>query len=109
MTPGSPARLASTDRRRLGKLEVSSIGLGCMQMAGNVYGSQVDRNDMIALGRGAVDLGINFFDTAEAYGPFKSEEILGEAFQGMRDKVVIATKFGFDIDAQTGQRRPGTN
>jgi len=103
------SRLTSSDRRKLGKLEVSSIGLGCMQMAGPVYGTQVDRKDMIALARGALDLGVTFFDTAEAYGPFTSEEILGEAFQGVRDKVVIATKFGFDIDPQTGQRRGGTN
>jgi aryl-alcohol dehydrogenase-like predicted oxidoreductase len=99
----------STDRRKLGKLEVSSLGLGCMQMAGPVYGAQVDRKEMVALARGAVDLGVTFFDTAEAYGPFTSEEILGEAFQGMRDKVVLATKFGFDIDPQTGARKPGTN
>jgi aryl-alcohol dehydrogenase-like predicted oxidoreductase len=110
MTAGSFASTTSVlDRRRLGKLEVSSIGLGCMQMAGPVYGAQVDRKDMIALARGALDLGVTFFDTAEAYGPFTSEEILGEAFQGIRDKVVIATKFGFDIDPQTGQRRAGTN
>jgi aryl-alcohol dehydrogenase-like predicted oxidoreductase len=101
--------LTSSDRRKLGKLEVSSIGLGCMQMGGSVYGEKVERKDMIALARAAVDLGVTFFDTAEAYGPFTSEEILGEAFQGIRNKVVIATKFGFDIDPVTGQRGPGTN
>jgi aryl-alcohol dehydrogenase-like predicted oxidoreductase len=107
----APAKLTATDRRKLGTLEVSSIGLGCMQMAGNVnvYGEPVNRKDMVALARAAVDLGVTFFDTAEAYGPFTSEEILGEAFQGMRDKVVIATKFGFDIDPVTGRRGPGTN
>jgi aryl-alcohol dehydrogenase-like predicted oxidoreductase len=97
------------DRRKLGKLDVSCIGLGCMQMAGPIYGVQVERKDMIALARSAVDLGVTFFDTAEAYGPFTSEDILGEALQGVRDQVVIATKFGFDIDPQTGQRRPGLN
>lgn len=107
---GTPAAgLASTDRRMLGKLKVSSIGLGCMQMAGPIYGVQVERKDMIALARGAVDLGVTFFDTAEAYGPFTSEEILGEAFQGVRDQVVIGTKFGWNIDPKTGQRLPGLN
>jgi len=100
---------ARLDRRKLGRLEVSCIGLGCMQMAGPIYGVQVERKDMIALARSAVDLGVTFFDTAEAYGPFTSEDILGEALQGVRDKVVIATKFGFDIDPETGQRRGGTN
>ena len=102
----TPAGIA---RRKLGKLEVSSIGLGCMQMAGPIYGAQVERKEMVALARGAVDLGVTFLDTAEAYGPFTSEEILGEALQGIRDKVVIATKFGFDIDLQTGQRTGATN
>ena len=107
---GTPAtRLASTDRRKLGKLEVSSIGLGCMQMAGPIYGVPVERKDMIALARGALDLGVTFFDTAEAYGPFTSEEILGEAFQGVRDQVVIGTKFGWNIDPTTGKRLPGLN
>jgi aryl-alcohol dehydrogenase-like predicted oxidoreductase len=105
----TPARLARADRRKLGKLEVSSIGLGCMQMAGPIYGVQVERKDMVALARGAVDLGVTFFDTAEAYGPFTSEEILGEAFQGIRNKVVIGTKFGWNIDPDTGQRLPGLN
>ena len=104
-----PTRLSPTDRRKLGKLEVSSIGLGCMQMAGPIYGVQVERKDMVALARSAVDLGVTFFDTAEAYGPFTSEEILGEAFQGMRDKVVIATKFGWNIDQETGKRLEGLN
>ena len=108
--PGTPpTRLSPTDRRKLGKLEVSSIGLGCMQMAGPIYGVQVERKDMVALARSAVDLGVTFFDTAEAYGPFTSEEILGEAFQGVRDKVVIATKFGWNIDQETGKRLEGLN
>ncbi len=102
-------RLTRKDRRKLGRLTVSSIGLGCMQMAGPIYGVQVERKDMIALARGAVDLGVNFFDTAEAYGPFISEDILGEALQPVRKDVVIATKFGFNIDPATGQRQPGLN
>jgi aryl-alcohol dehydrogenase-like predicted oxidoreductase len=111
---GTPATrltstLTSTDRRKLGKLEVSSIGLGCMQMAGPIYGVPVERKDMIALARGAVDLGVTFFDTAEAYGPFTSEDILGEALQDVRDQVVIGTKFGWNIDPDTGQRLPGLN
>lgn len=103
------ARLAPSDRRKLGRLEVSSIGLGCMQMGSPVYGVQVERKDMIALARGAVDLGVTFFDTAEAYGPFTSEDILGEALQGVRNQVVIGTKFGWNIDQETGQRLPGLN
>lgn len=103
------APLAKTDRRKLRTLEVSTIGLGCMQMAGPIYGVQVERKDMIALARNAVDLGVDFFDTAEAYGPFISEDILGEAFQGIRNKVVIATKFGWNIDQETGKRLDGLN
>lgn len=102
-------RLKTNDRRKLGKLEVSSIGLGCMQMGGPVYGEPAERAAMIALARRAVDLGVTFFDTAEAYGPFTSEDILGEALQGVRDKVVLATKFGWSIDQATGQRLPGLN
>jgi aryl-alcohol dehydrogenase-like predicted oxidoreductase len=102
-------RLPPTERRNLGTLQVSSVGLGCMQMAGPIYGVQVERKDMVALARGALDLGVTFFDTAEAYGPFTSEEILGEAFQGVRDQVVIGTKFGWNIDPQTGKRQPGLN
>jgi aryl-alcohol dehydrogenase-like predicted oxidoreductase len=101
--------LSSSDRRKLGNLEVSSIGLGCMQMAGPVYGVQVARPDMIALARGALDLGVTFFDTAEAYGPFTSEDILGEALQSVRNQVIIGTKFGWNIDPDTGQRQPGLN
>jgi aryl-alcohol dehydrogenase-like predicted oxidoreductase len=109
LAAATPARLTAADRRKLGKLEVSSIGLGCMQMGSPVYGEQVERKDMIALARGAVDLGVTFFDTAEAYGPFTSEDILGEALQGVRNKVVIGTKFGWNIDPDTGQRLPGLN
>jgi aryl-alcohol dehydrogenase-like predicted oxidoreductase len=85
-------------KRTLGSsgLEVSAIGLGCMGMS-FAYGSPGDRGEMISLLRGAVDRGVTFFDTAEVYGPFTNEELVGEALRPVRDKVVIATKFGFDI------------
>ena len=94
--------------RKLAGLEVSALGLGCMGMTG-VYGAPVDRAEMIALIRAAHDRGVTFFDTAEAYGPFTNEALLGEALAPIRDKVVIATKFGFDIDLETGARSGGTN
>lgn len=94
--------------RNLGGLKVSALGLGCMGMTG-VYGAPVDRSDMIRLIHDAHDRGVTFFDTAEAYGPFTNEGLLGEALQPIRDKVVIATKFGFDIDLETGARSGGTN
>jgi len=92
--------------RKLGRsgLEVSALGLGCMGMSMN-YGSPGDSQDMIALIRSAVDRGVTFFDTAEVYGPFSNEELVGEALSPMRDEVVIATKFGFDIDPVTRERR----
>jgi aryl-alcohol dehydrogenase-like predicted oxidoreductase len=84
-------------KRHLGKngLEVSAIGLGCMGMSFS-YGPPKDKQEMIQLLRAAVELGITFFDTAEAYGPFINEELVGEALEPVRDRVVIATKFGFD-------------
>ncbi|MCX5580090.1 aldo/keto reductase [Kaistia terrae] len=94
--------------RTLGNLEVSSLGLGCMGMTG-VYGSAVEKTQMIKLIHDAHDRGVTFFDTAEAYGPFANEELVGETLQPIRDKVVIATKFGFDIDLVTGARSGGTN
>ena len=92
-------------RRELGRsgLRVSPLGLGCMGMSVN-YGIPEDRNAMIGLLREAVDRGVTFFDTAEVYGPFTNEDLVGEALAPVRDKVVIATKFGFDIDAVTGER-----
>src|ERR671930_1813431 len=86
-------------KRKLGRsgLEVSAIGLGCMGMS-FAYGAPPDRREMIALVRAAVDRGVTFFDTAEAYGPFTNEELLGEALAPVRDRVVIATKFGHGID-----------
>jgi len=93
-------------KRHLGNsgLAVSALGLGCMGMSVN-YGPPENRQEMIALLRSAVDRGVTFFDTAEAYGPFINEELVGEGLAPVRDQVVIATKFGFDIDPQTGERR----
>ncbi|CAN7302296.1 aldo/keto reductase [Rhizobium sp. LjRoot30] len=94
--------------RQIGDLQVSALGLGCMGMTG-VYGASADKGEMIKLIHDAHDRGVTFFDTAEAYGPFANEALLGEALQPIRDKVVIATKFGFDIDLETGARAGGTN
>jgi len=96
--------------RKLGNdgLEVSAIGLGCMGMS-SAYGPAPDKDEMIKLIRDAHDLGVTHFDTAEVYGPFANEELVGEALEPIRDRVVIATKFGFDIDLVTGQRTGGTN
>ena len=84
--------------RRLGKLEVSEIGHGCMSISAN-YGPPADRSQGIAVIRAAHEKGVTFFDTAEVYGPFTNEDLVGEALAPIRDKVVIATKFGFDIEA----------
>lgn len=89
-------------------LEVSALGLGCMSMT-QVYGPAADKTEMIAMIRAAREDGVTFFDTAEAYGPFANEALVGEALAPIRDDVVIATKFGFDIDLETGERRGGTN
>ena len=92
-------------RRTLGKsgLEVSALGLGCMGMSSG-YGPAGDQREMISLLRSAVDRGVTFFDTAEAYGPFANEELVGEALAPVRDRVVIATKFGFTFEAGGQQR-----
>jgi aryl-alcohol dehydrogenase-like predicted oxidoreductase len=97
-------------KRSLGNsgLEVSALGLGCMGMS-SAYGPAADKQDMIALIRAAVDRGVTLFDKAEAYGPFVNEELVGEALEPLRDQVVIATKFGFDIDPVTGSRSGGVN
>ena len=96
--------------RQLGNsgLEVSALGLGCMGMSSG-YGTAADKQEMITLIRAAVDRGLTFFDTAEAYGPFVNETLVGEALAPFRKHVVIATKFGFDIDLDTGERRSGLN
>ncbi|MER5756765.1 aldo/keto reductase [Streptomyces sp. NPDC002088] len=96
------AAITQSGRRRLGSLKVSSIGLGTQTMPGNLYGPVTSRKDMVTLIRTAVDQGVTFFDTAEAYGPFESERIVGEALRPVRDKVVIATKFGWDMNPDTG-------
>src|ERR1700728_3212109 len=97
-------------KRTLGKsgLEVSALGLGCMSMSSG-YGPAADKGEIIRLIRKAHDLGVTHFDTAEAYGPFVNEELVGEALQPIRHNVTIATKFGFDIDLDTGKRGGGTN
>jgi aryl-alcohol dehydrogenase-like predicted oxidoreductase len=97
-------------KRTLGNsgLEVSALGLGCMSMT-SAYGPAADKGEMIQLIRSAHDDGVTFFDTAEAYGPFANEELVGEALEPIREQVVIATKFGFDIDPETGKRGRGTN
>ncbi len=86
-------------KRKLGntKLEVSALGLGCMGMSFG-YGPPADKQEMISLIRTAVERGVTFFDTAEAYGPFTNEELVGEALTPFRGQVVIATKFGFKLD-----------
>src|SRR5512138_88179 len=86
--------------RKLGRsnLEVSALGLGCMGMSFG-YGPAGDKKEMISLIRSAVEQGVSFFDTAEVYGPFTNEELVGEALAPFREQVVIATKFGFDCDS----------
>jgi aryl-alcohol dehydrogenase-like predicted oxidoreductase len=93
-------------KRKLGKSgpEVSAIGLGCMGLSFG-YGPAVDKPDGISLIRAAVEYGVTFFDTAEVYGPFTNEELVGEALAPFKGKVLIATKFGFDLDPTTGKQR----
>jgi aryl-alcohol dehydrogenase-like predicted oxidoreductase len=92
-------------KRKLGKsnLEVSAVGFGCMGMSFS-YGPPMDKKEGISLIRGALKLGVTFFDTAEIYGPFTNEELVGEALAPFREQVVIATKFGFRIDPNTGKQ-----
>jgi hypothetical protein len=96
----------SMQKRKLGKsyLEVSALGLGCMGMSFS-YGPPKDKQEMTALLRTAVDRGITFFDTAEVYGPFTNEDLLGQALAPFRKQVVIATKFGFDLSGS--DKHPG--
>ena len=95
-------------KRAMGKsgLEVSALGFGCMGLSYG-YGPAIEKQQAIAMIRTAVERGVTFFDTAESYGPFTNEELVGEALAPHRDGVVIATKFGFDI-APDGQRRSGS-
>jgi aryl-alcohol dehydrogenase-like predicted oxidoreductase len=92
--------------RELGRsgLKVSALGLGCMGISFS-YATQLSKDDGVALLRAAVERGVTFFDTAEVYGPFVNEEVVGEALRPFREQVVIATKFGFDIDFETGENR----
>src|SRR6267154_5215642 len=92
-------------KRKLGNgdLEVSAVGLGCMGMSFG-YGPASDKREMISLLRSAVEHGVTFFDTAEVYGPFTNEDLVGEALSPFRDQVAIATKFGFKIDPGTGKQ-----
>ena len=93
------------EKRKLGQsgLEVSALGLGCMGMSFG-HGPPADKPQMIAMMRGAVERGVTFFDTAEVYGPFANEELVGEALRPVRDQVVIATKFGFAPGAEDEKR-----
>ena len=102
--PASAERLV-TGRRRLGKLEVSSVGLGCQDFTGTFYATAPRRPDMIALVRAAHDRGVTLFDAAEAYGPLEVERILGEAVAPFRNQVVVSSKFGWNIDPETGRMR----
>jgi len=98
---------ASIPTRRLGALEVSAIGLGCMSMNSGNYNPPKDKNEMIRLIHKAADQGVTYFDTAEAYGPFVNEFLVGEALAPCRNDVVIGTKFGWAIDPTTGKRTGG--
>jgi aryl-alcohol dehydrogenase-like predicted oxidoreductase len=102
-------KAASGSRRRLGTLEVSSVGLGVQNMSRTYQTTVPYRPEMINIIRTAFDRGVTFFDAAEAYGPHEVERILGEGVAPIRDKVVIASKFGWNIDLETGKRAPGLN
>jgi aryl-alcohol dehydrogenase-like predicted oxidoreductase len=97
-------------KRKLGKsdLKVSAVGLGCMGMSFS-YGPPADKQEMISLIRSAVERGVTFFDTAEVYGPFTNEELVGEALAPFRGQVVVATKFGFELDPEGGPKWVGLN
>ena len=98
---------AAPGRRRLGRLEVSSVGLGVQNMSRTYQTTVPTRAEMLNIIRTAFDRGVTFYDAAEAYGPHEVERILGEGVAPFRDKVVIASKFGWNIDQETGERRPG--
>lgn len=96
--PATPLQPVGLPKRKLGTLEVSAIGLGCMSMTSKTYNPPRSKEDMIPVIRGAVELGVTLFDTAEIYGPHTDEEIVGEALAPVRDQVAIATKFGFQVE-----------
>ncbi|MBU1315833.1 MAG: aldo/keto reductase [Alphaproteobacteria bacterium] len=107
---GSAAASASAmGRRKLGSLEVSSIGLGVQNMSRTYQQTIPTRPEMHNIIRSAFDNGLTFYDAAEAYGPHEVERILGEGVEPFRDQIVIATKFGWNIDLETGERKPGLN
>lgn len=108
-SPAGSTSAQVTGTRRLGKLQVSSIGLGVQNMSRKYETTVPYRPEMHNIIRTAFDRGVTFFDAAEAYGPHEVERILGEAIAPFRDKVVITSKFGWNIDQQTGARRPGLN
>src|SRR6476661_2588437 len=109
-TGGSYSKSQVTGRRKLGgNLEVSCVGLGVQNMSRTYQTTIPSRPEMLNIIRTAFDHGVTFFDAAEAYGPHEVERILGEGVQPFRDKVVITSKFGWNIDLETGQRRPGLN
>ena len=106
---GSDAVARSAGRRKLGTLEVSSVGIGVQNMSRNYQTTIPTRPEMFNIIRTAFDRGVTFYDAAEAYGPHEVERILGEGVEPFRNEVVIATKFGWNIDQETGERRPGRN
>jgi Aldo/keto reductase family len=110
-TTGSTRPVGSNpiDRRKLGSLEVSSVGLGVQNMSRTYQTTIPNRSEMFNIIRTAFDRGVTFYDAAEAYGPHEVERILGEGVAPFRDKVVITSKFGWNIDLETGARRPGLN
>src|SRR5690606_12675032 len=109
LTNANPSLLVS-DKRRLGKsLEVSSIGLGVQNMSRTYQTTIPLRSEMHNIIRTAFDNGVTFFDAAEAYGPWEVEKILGEGVSSFRNEIVIATKYGWNIDQETGKRLPGLN
>jgi aryl-alcohol dehydrogenase-like predicted oxidoreductase len=105
----TPTQATHSARRKLGKLEVSAVGLGVQNMSRTYQTTIPARSEMLRIIRTAFDRGVTFYDAAEAYGPHEVERILGEAVSPFRDKVVIASKFGWNIDLETGVRRPGLN
>ncbi len=102
--PTSTKPSVASARRKLGALEVSALGLGCMSLNSGNYNPPVSKREAIPLIHAAVARGVTYFDTAEAYGPFINEELVGEALQPYKGQVAIGTKFGWDIDAVTGRR-----
>ncbi|MFY1825595.1 aldo/keto reductase [Myxococcus fulvus] len=107
--PGRPPAPTALGRRKLGSLAVSSVGLGVQNMSRTYQTTVPSRPEMLNILRTAFDRGVTFFDAAEAYGPHEVERILGEGVAPFRDNVVIASKFGWNIDLETGERRPGLN